>query len=68
MGWLYRFALNRGLFGGSRFFATIGAVLTLVRLLQRISGTGPKTLYTHEMKPGDVLVVSDIKRPRNKQQ
>lgn len=63
IGFLLRMGLNRGLLGGSRLFGTLGAVAGLVRLAQRLAGTAPKTLYTHKMKDGEVLVIGDaVKR------
>lgn len=66
MGRLFRFAINRGVFGGSPFFARLAAVMAFVRLLQRVAGTGPRTLYTHRLESGEVLVVTDIERSRKK--
>lgn len=66
MNWLFRLAVNRGIFGGSRFFAALGVVMALLRLLQRLAGTGPRTIYTHQLKSGEALVVTDIGRSRSK--
>jgi hypothetical protein len=63
---LLRAGVNRGFLGGNRFFATLGAVAAFVRLLQRISGTGPRTLYTGTLKPGDVLVVTEPRDPEKR--
>ena len=59
MKFITRLAINRGVFGGNRFFASIAIVLGLMKLAQRLSGTGPKTLYTHKLQDGEALVVTN---------
>ena len=61
MKFLQRMAIQRGIFGGNKFFASIAVVIGLVRLLQRLSGTNPKTLYTHKLKDGESLVITNSK-------
>lgn len=60
---LWRLGLNRGLLGGSRFFGTLGLVVGFIKLLQKVAGTAPKTLYTHKMKDGQVVVITEGKSP-----
>ncbi len=59
MKWLVTFALKRGLLSGSRFFTSVGLIAMGMRLLARLAGVGPKTLYTHKLKAREVLVISD---------
>jgi hypothetical protein len=59
MGWLLRLGVNRGFIGGNRFFTAIGTVAIVFRVLQKLAGTGPKTLYTHEVKQGEVVIITD---------
>jgi hypothetical protein len=58
-----RYFGKSGLKRGRGIFASISGALALVRFLQKVSGTGPKTLYTHELEPGQVLIVTET-RPR----
>jgi hypothetical protein len=62
MSWLFRVATQRALAKGSGRFAGLAVVLGLLRFLQRVSGTGARTLYKHELRPGDVVVVRENKR------
>ena len=64
MGRLISLGINRGLLGGNKFFATLGLIAGLVRVLQKISGTGPKTIYKEKLQEGQVIVISDGKSPR----
>jgi len=64
MKWLLRLGVSRGLMGGSKFFATLGAVAGLIRLLERLSGGGEKTVYKHKLEKGQVLVISDGDKSR----
>lgn len=64
MKWLFRIAVQRAIARGSGRFATISVVLGLLRLLQKVTGTGSRTLYTYKMKPGEILVVREEKLPR----
>lgn len=64
MKWLLRLGLSRGLLGGSTFFRYIGSAALFIRLLQKIAGTAPKTLYTHKLKRGDALVITDAEMQR----
>ena len=61
---MMRLGVNRGLFGGSRVFRAIGAFAAFVRVLQRISKTGPRTLMTHTLKPGEVVIIKEPARRR----
>ena len=58
MKFLKRLAINRGLLGGNPFFTAIAIAFGVSRVLQKVTGTGPRTLYTHKLKGGETLVVS----------
>lgn len=60
---LLRLGISRGLLGGSRFFGTLGMIAGLIRLAQKAMGTAPKTIYTHKMKDGQVVVITENKKP-----
>lgn len=45
---------------GNKFFATLSFTFALLRFVQRLAGTAPKTLYTHKMKPGEAIVVTQL--------
>ena len=53
-----RNATRQGLLGGSRPWLAVGAAVWTARLLSRVLGGTPKTLYTHELSPGETLVVA----------
>lgn len=61
MKFLRRLAINKGLLGGSPFFTAIAIAFGIYRLMQRLTGTGPRTLYTHKLRDGETLVVSHPK-------
>jgi hypothetical protein len=62
MSWLFKFVLQRALAKGSGRFAGLAVVLGLLRFVQKISGTGERSLYKHELRPGDVVIVRENKR------
>ncbi len=64
MKWLLRFGVTRGALAGNRFFATLGAVAAFVRLLQKLAGTTPQTVYKHKLEEDQVLVISAGKSSR----
>ncbi len=60
MGAILRFATTKTLAGsGGRLLSTITVVGFVFKVARKLSGNGPKTLFTHELKPGEALVVSD---------
>jgi hypothetical protein len=50
-----------GFLGGSRFWFRVGVVVWSLRLLQRIAGNKPKTVYQAELEPGQSIVISDLR-------
>lgn len=62
MQWLMRLLISRGiskgLVGGNRFFQALGLIAMAIRLAQKATGVGEKTLFSHEMRPGDKVVVN----------
>ena len=55
---LYRQAQLRGLVGGSRPWTILWAVLATRRLLKRLLRDEPEVVYSEELLPGEVLVIS----------
>ncbi len=60
MKWLAQMIFGRSLFSGNRFFRMLAMVGLAFRIARKLSGTAPKVLYTHELKAGEALVVSDL--------
>ena len=59
---LRRRAMVKGLFGGSRGWTVVWAVLLGVRLVKRFTGNVPEVVLTQEIKPGEALLISGIDR------
>jgi hypothetical protein len=55
---LWRTALRRGLLGGSRPWMTVFAVVGLARLVKKLAGSEPKTVYREELQPGEAILVT----------
>jgi len=55
---LYRQAQLRGLVGGSRPWTILWAVLATRRLLKRLLRDEPEVVFSEELLPGEVLVIS----------
>jgi len=62
MKWLLRLGISRGLLGGNRFFATLGGLAAVVRVLEKLSGGGEKSVYKSKLEKGQVVVISDGKK------
>ena len=50
-----------GFLGESRFWFRVGVLVWSLRLLQRLAGKKPKTVYEAELEPGQTLVISDLR-------
>ena len=59
IGLLLRQGFKRGVLGGNRTWLTIGGVALTFRLLQKLSGSEPKVVYSEELKPGEALVIAN---------
>ena len=57
---LRRNALYKGLFGGSRGWLAVGAVVWGPRLMKRILGRTEKVVATEVLKPGQALYLQTI--------
>ncbi len=58
------FALGRGMMSGNRIITSVSTVIAVLRVLQKISGTGPKTIYKGKLQPGQTIVISDRESPK----
>lgn len=58
MGMVWRAALRRGLFGGSRFWMVVFAGIAAARVFRRLSGSEPDTVYCEALAPGQALLVT----------
>ena len=54
-------SMAAGFLGGSRFWFRVGIAVWSLRLLQRLAGNKPKTVYEAELEPGQTLVISDLR-------
>ena len=61
--YLYRRAQLKGLFGGSRGWTVVWAVLLGGRLLRRLTAPKPKVVYSSRLRPGQALVIRSGERP-----
>ena len=57
---LWRNAVQKGLFGGNRRWATVFMVVGAVKLFRRVAGSVPETVYCEELKPGEALVITHL--------
>lgn len=60
--YLRKRATMKGPFGGSRGWTLVWAVLMGVRLFKRFTKPKPEILLTHEIQPGEALLISGIDR------
>jgi hypothetical protein len=61
LGYLRRRAQLKGVVGGSRGWTILWAVLMGGRLLRRLTSDKPEVIYTHELRPGEALVIRSEK-------
>ena len=62
--YLVAVAFRRGFLGGSRAWTVVGAAALAARALKRLTGGTPKVLYSEELHPGQVLLVSHDRQAR----
>ncbi|MBW3614240.1 MAG: hypothetical protein KY439_02895 [Actinobacteria bacterium] len=62
--YLWAAAIRRGLLGGSRPWMAILAVAGTLRLIRRLSGSEPETVYREELKAGQALIVTHHRKQR----
>ena len=58
--YVWRTAVQRGLFGGNRTWMTIFAVIAAGKVRRRIAGNVPDTVYRGEIKPGEGLIITHM--------
>ncbi len=54
-------AVGRGVFGESRFWLVVAAVLGVRWVVRRFAGDAPKVLYSEELGPHDRLLIGTVK-------
>ncbi len=57
---LYRQAVRRALFDGSRPWTYVFLGITLVRMYRRASGKVPETVFLESLEPGQALVITHL--------
>jgi hypothetical protein len=50
-------ALSRGVFGESRFWLVIAVVMGVRFVVRKLSGDGPKLLFSEELQAGERLLI-----------
>lgn len=61
---LSRLGISRGFLGDSRMWTVVGAVALTVSALKRLLGATPQQAYTHELAPGETLVITRDREAR----
>ena len=59
LGLLLRQGLKRGVLGGNRTWLLVGGAALALRVVQKLSGSEPKVVYSEELKPGEALVIAN---------
>lgn len=59
LGLLLRQGFRRGVLGGNRTWLVVGGAALAVRLVKKLSGSEPETVYSEELKPGEALVIAN---------
>lgn len=62
--YLWALAVRRGLLGGSRPWMMILAVMGVVRLVQRVSGSVPETVFREDLPRGRALIITHHRHHR----
>lgn len=58
--YVWRTAVQRGALGGSRPWMTVFAAMAAVRIMKRISGSVPETVFSAELEPGESLIINHL--------
>ena len=61
---LSRVGVSRGFMGGSRPWTLIASFTIAIRVLKKIFGGTPATVYSETLRPGDCLVISHDREAR----
>ena len=60
LGVVWRTAVQKGLLGGSRTWMTVFAIIGTAKVMRRISGRAPETVFQSELKPGQALLITHL--------
>ena len=60
----FRNGVTKGFMGGSRPWLIIGGVALGLRVLRRIAGSDPVTVYSEKLQPGETVVIAHGRMPR----
>lgn len=55
---LYRRGMFKGLFGGSKGWTLVWAVIFGTRMLKKLGGSESKTVYSEVVHPGESLLIT----------
>ncbi len=61
---LSRMGVSRGFLGDSRAWTIVGALALTVRALKRVFGGTPQEAYSHELAPGETVVITHGREAR----
>lgn len=61
MATLWRTSLRKGVFGGNNTWMTVFALVGVVRLARRLSGSVEETVFSGRLEPGERLVISHLR-------
>lgn len=57
-GMVWRAAIRKGFFGGSRSWMLLFGAIGTVKAFRRIAGGVPEVVYSEELLPGQALVIT----------
>lgn len=57
---VWRTSVQRGALGGSRPWRTVFAAMAAVKIMKRISGNVPETVFSAELGPGESLIINHL--------
>lgn len=58
LSFLWKRSVQRGLLGGSQRWFTVFGVIGVVKLVRKLAGKGPVTVWSGELTDGTTLVIS----------
>lgn len=64
--YLYRRGQMRGLLGGSKGWTIVWAVLFGARMLKKVGGREPKTVYSEVLGAGETLLITHEPGPQKR--
>ena len=56
----WRTAVQRGLFGGNRTWMAVFGVMAAAKVVRRIAGSEPETVFRGELRPGEGLIITHL--------